>query len=101
MNEDPGDRLGDVDLPGKARDNASVRRIDDRPPVLPDGRIHTISRNLIPRLRKAKAAGRKNAVQVCKPNSVCSPPAGGEEAAISLGLGLLLGSSDLPESVAP
>ena len=39
-------------------------------------------------------------MQVCKPNSVCSVQRT-EEAAISLGRGLLLGSSDLPESNSP
>src|SRR5512143_3063047 len=38
-----------------------------------------------------------NRVQVCKPNSVF-PAAKAGEAAISLGRGLLLGSSDLPGS---
>jgi hypothetical protein len=45
MDENPGDGLGDVDLPGKAGDNSGILRIDNRPPVLPYGRIHTFSRN--------------------------------------------------------
>ena len=45
-----------------------------------------------------RVSGSERAAQVCKPNSVCPDTFMSGEATISLGRGLLLGSSDLPES---
>ncbi len=60
--------------------------------------LRTISPRAILLRPPRERRGRK--MQVCKPNSVCSVQRT-EEAAISLGRGLLLGSSDLPGSNSP
>ncbi len=58
MDQDSGDGFGDVDLPGEAGYRIRIRRINHRPPVLSNSRVHTVStkERLYPRADRCLAA---------------------------------------------